>query len=334
MKNIFAVILALASFAALAQDPQFSQYYQAPLYLNAGFTGTTADQRLVFNHRLQWPGVPQAFSTYAASYDKYVPTLSSGFGFMVTTDKMGSAGWRTTTINALYSYKLKLTETIVFSPGLSFGYGSNGLDRSKLRMADGLQYEGMSLDPQLNSLRTQRYFDFSSGFVLYTPHMWLGASFAHMNRPNLSLIGEESRLGMKTAIHGGLRMKLRSAGYRARTPYITPSFIFRLQDNMFSQLDLGMNFHIDPVSIGAWYRGKPFTKSIINSIEQDALIFVAGLNLKNLAVGYSYDFTISELQTAPGGSHEISITYEFAPRKNDKKHHRKLIPCPAFYSKR
>lgn len=331
MKNIVVVILTLLSFSTLAQDPQFSQYYQAPLYLNPGFAGTTPSQRLVVNHRLQWPGIPQAFSTYAFSYDRYIPTLSSGIGLLFTTDKMGSAGWRTNTVNVLYSYKLRLTKTLVFSPGLSFGYGSNGLDRNKLRMGDGLRYEDVSLDPQLGNLENQHYFDFTAGFVLYTSTMWIGTSFAHMNKPNLSVVGEESRLGMKTTIHGGLKMKLNISGPSQRTPYLTPSFIYRMQDNLFSQLDLGLNFHIDPVSVGAWYRGKPFSKSIINSVEQDAFIFFAGLYLKQIAIGYSYDITLSDLQTTPGGSHEISLTYEFGSGKKDNR--RKLIPCPAFYNK-
>lgn len=330
MKNIIVIILTLLSFSTLAQDPMFSQYYQAPLYLNPGFTGVTSNQRLVVNHRLQWPGIPQAFSTYAVSYDRHISTLNSGIGLLLTTDKMGSAGWRTNTVNVLYSYKLRLSKDLIFSPGLSFGYGSNGIDRSKLRMADGLQYEGTSLDPQLGSLEKQQYFDFTSGFVLYTSTLWIGASFAHMNRPNLSVIGEESRLGMKTAIHGGLKIRLNTTRPQ-RAPYLTPSFIYRMQDNIFSQLDLGLNFHIDPISVGAWYRGKPFSKSIINSVEQDAFIFFAGLYLKQISIGYSYDITVSELQTIPGGSHEISLTYEFGSRK--KNNHRKLIPCPAFYNK-
>ena len=135
-----------------AQDPQFSQYYQSPLYLNPGFTGITPQQRATFNHRIQWPNLPQAFSTFAASYDIWVDELKSGFGLLATTDKMGSAGWRTTNISLLYSYKLKITEDIVFSPGLSFGYGINGLDRTKLSLGDGLEYGGVSLDPSLNAI--------------------------------------------------------------------------------------------------------------------------------------------------------------------------------------
>lgn len=330
------LLVAGATHQVFAQDPQFSQYYQAPLYLNPGFTGITPQQRIVLNHRVQWPNLPQAFSTYAASYDIFVNELRSGFGFLFTTDKMGSAGWRTTTASLLYSYKIKLTENIVFSPGLSFGYGSNGLDRSKLVMGDGLEYDGISLDPDLNKLGRQNYFDFGSGFLLYSKSLWLGASFTHMNQPNLSVLNDVSRLQMKTAIHGGVRLSLSgSPTSRSRATYLTPSFIYRMQGKVFSQLDLGVNYHIDPVSVGLWYRGKPFQKTVISSIQQDALILYLGLYFKQLTIGYSYDFTVSNLQTASGGAHEISIVWEFNTKstKKDVKKKYRLIPCPTFNSK-
>lgn len=319
-----------------AQDPQFSQYYQAPLYLNPGFTGITPQQRLVFNHRLQWPNLPQAFSTYAASYDIFVNELRSGFGFLATTDKMGSAGWRTTTAGVLYSFKVKLTENIVFSPGLYFGYGVNGLDRSKLTLGDGLEFEGQSLDPELNKLGNQSYFDFGSGFIFYNRNLWLGAAFHHMNQPNLSVLNDVSRLPMKISIHGGGRISLYN-GPRTldKVSYLTPSFIFRTQGKTFTQFDVGINYHVDPVSVGVWYRGKPVQRTVINSIAQDALILSLGMYFKNLSVGYSYDFTVSELQTASGGAHEISISYEFVakPLSRSVKRKYRLIPCPTFNSK-
>jgi type IX secretion system PorP/SprF family membrane protein len=336
MKKLLLIAFVLAGLTVAAQDPQFSQYYQAPLYLNPGFTGITPQQRIVLNHRIQWPSLPQAFQTSAFSYDIFVNELRSGFGLLVTTDKMGSAGWRTTTASLLYSYKIKLTENIVFSPGLSFGYGTNGLDRSKLRLGDGLEYDGISLDPDVNKLGRQSYFDFGSGFLLYSKSLWIGASFAHMNRPNLSVLNDVSRLGMKTAVHGGVRIDL-SGGLsnRGRASYLTPSFIYRMQGNTFTQLDLGLNYHVDPISVGIWYRGKPFQKTVINSVTQDALILYLGLYFKSLTIGYSYDFTISEMQTASGGAHEISIVYEFNSKPSNKsvKKKYKLIPCPTFNSK-
>jgi type IX secretion system PorP/SprF family membrane protein len=337
MKKILFILVSIAMvITAQAQDPQFSQYYMAPLYLNPGFTGITPQQRIAVNHRIQWPNLPQAFATYAASYDIFVDELRSGFGILATTDKMGSAGWRTTTVGLNYSYKVRLNDKIVFSPGLYFGYGINGLDRSKLRLGDGLEYDGISLDPDLQKLGNQQYFDFGSGFLFYSRSLWLGAAFAHMNSPNLSILNDVSRLEMKTTIHGGAKLTLTSGPREQdRASYLTPSFIFRKQGQI-TQLDFGLNYHIDPISIGVWYRGKPFETNYIGTVNQDALILTLGMYLKTLTIGYSYDFSISELSTTSGGAHEIAIVYEFVAKplhKGVKKRNR-LIPCPTFNTKK
>lgn len=335
-KIILGLSLLLLVNLGFAQDPQFSQYYQAPLYLNPGFTGITPQQRVAINHRIQWPNLPQAFATYSASYDIFVDELRSGFGILATTDKMGSAGWRTTTVGLNYSYKVRLNNKIVFSPGLYFGYGINGLDRSKLRLGDGLEYSGISLDPDLQKLGNQQYFDFGSGFLIYSRALWIGAAFGHMNTPNLSILGDVNRLPMKTTIHGGARLTL-SSGPREldRASYLTPSFIYRMQGGI-SQLDFGLNYHIDPISIGVWYRGKPYQKNYIGTVNQDALILSLGLYLKSMTIGYSYDFSISELSTTSGGAHEISIVYEFVakPLHRGVKKRNRMIPCPTFNTKK
>jgi type IX secretion system PorP/SprF family membrane protein len=236
-----------------------------------------------------------------------------------------------------------LSKKLVFSPGLYFGYGSNGIDRNKLRLGDGLQYERpgkpySSTDVDQFKISQQSFFDFGSGFLLYSKSVWLGASFQHMNRPNLSVLNDVSRLPMKTSVHAGMKIALRGRGLQnrnAKVDYLTPSVIFRNQGKSFSQLDVGLNYHIDPVSIGVWYRGKPLSKNVINTVYQDAMIIQLGMYLKNLTIGYSYDFTVSELQTSTGGAHEVSIIYEFQTkpiRRNVKKKYG-LIPCPTFNSK-
>jgi type IX secretion system PorP/SprF family membrane protein len=334
-RAVLVLVMLLTACVIYAQDPQFSQYYQSPLYLNPGFTGITPQQRAVFNNRIQWPNLPQAFTTFAASYDIWVDELRSGFGILATTDKMGSAGWRTTTAGFSYSYKLKLNNKIVFSPGLYFGYGINGLDQSRLRLGDGLEYNGVSLDPELQRLGNHQYFDIGSGFLFYSRVFWMGASFYHMNTPNLSVLNGVSELSMKTTIHGGAKMVLNHKMHAsAKLSYLTPSFIYRIQ-GAISQLDFGLNYHVDPISIGIWYRGKPFEKSIIGSSNQDALIFQMGLYMKNFTIGYSYDFSVSQLSAASGGAHEVSIVYEFVakPLHAGTKKHNRLIPCPTFNNK-
>lgn len=328
--NILLGLLLLTALGAFGQDPQFSQYYQSPLYLNPGFTGVTPQQRLTFNHRLQWPNLPQAFSTFAASYDIWVNELSSGFGILATTDKMGSAGWRTTNVNLLYSYKLQINKNWMFSPGLAFGYGINGLDRSKLTLGDGLEYNNQSLDPDLNRLGNQQYFDFSAGFIIYSSIYWFGLAANHMNEPNMSILNDVTRLPMKITVHGGARIPL-TGGLRtsSRVSYLTPSFIYQSQGGI-TQFNFGLNYHIDPVFVGLWYRGKPWEESVIGSVNQDALVLQLGMYLDKITVGYSYDFNISQISTSSGGAHEISLMYEFSskPISRGVKKRNRLIPCP------
>jgi hypothetical protein len=44
-----------------AQDPQYSQFYAAPLYLNPAFAGATGQNRIGINYRNQWPAIDANF---------------------------------------------------------------------------------------------------------------------------------------------------------------------------------------------------------------------------------------------------------------------------------
>ncbi|MDR2847728.1 MAG: type IX secretion system membrane protein PorP/SprF, partial [Bacteroidales bacterium] len=51
-----------------------------------------------------------------------------------------------------------------------------------------------------------------------------------------------------------------------------------------------------------------------------------GLAYGNFTVGYSYDFTISSLGPATGGSHEITLSISF--NEGNKADRKTSIPCP------
>ena len=89
---------------------------------------------------------------------------------------------------------------------------------------------------------------------------------------------------MKTSIHAGIRLSLNGGLLKkARTSYLTPSFIYRMQGKSFTQLDLGVNYHIDPISVGIWYRGKPFEDDKLFS----EIAIVSGFpELKEFALKY------------------------------------------------
>ncbi len=70
----------MAVLTATAQDPQFTQFYANPLYLNPAFAGTARCPRVVMNYRNQWPALTGTFVTTSASYDQHVDGLNGWLG--------------------------------------------------------------------------------------------------------------------------------------------------------------------------------------------------------------------------------------------------------------
>ncbi len=335
------VFLVLLSIAAQAQDPQFSQFYAAPLYHNPAMAGGAFRDRVVLNHRTQWPSLPKAFVTFAASYDHYSKRYNSGFGLLATTDRAGAGSLRSSSLTGMYSYQLAFSPTWALRAGLQFGYGNRSLDYHKLTFGDQLDLDlvrnGIQLgtsDPTQFNAHNVSYFEAGSGLLLYSSHFWFGAAAQHLNQPNQSLTEQESRLPMRLNFNAGAKIPLekkafrRSARFNVPEKSITPAVLYKYQGE-FDQLDMGIYLHYNPMVVGLWYRGLPvknYRKGIYN---HDALVVLLGWKWDNMSFGYSYDVTISALGPKTGGAHEISLAYEFDTKGKRKKKPR-LIPCPKY----
>ena len=325
----------LCFYLADAQDPEFSQYYSAPLYLNPAFAGTSVDHRFIANYRNQWPSISQAFETYAFSYDYNLSQYNSGLGVLVMADKAGSANLKSTQFNFQYSYKVSVSDKLMLSSGLNFGVGSRSIDFNKLVFYQQLDFSQNSdyIPPPPSNVNVdgQTYFDFGAGLLAYSRRVWLGFSMAHLNRPNRSLLNEETEIPVKTSVHGGVRIPLYNGVFkRERTASIAPSFVYKQQGN-FDQLDLGTYFFYEPVVVGLWYRGIPIEQNARDNVSHDAVVVVLGFQLQNIELSYSYDVTVSQLGPISGGAHEVGLKFkiELATQVKKKKKER-FIPCPTF----
>lgn len=329
------ILVCLCGTVAKAQDPEFSQYYAAPLYLNPAFSGTSVDHRFIANYRNQWPNIPHAFETYAFSYDYNLDIHNSGLGLLLTTDKAGTANLQSTQFNFQYAYKVKLSERMVLSSGVNFGVGSRSIDFNKLVFYQQLDFAQSSdnLPPPPSNVRVegQTYFDFGAGILAYSRKVWLGFSMSHLNRPNRSLMDGESEIPIKSSLHGGIRIPLYNGVFkRQRTASIAPSFVYK-QQGKFDQLDFGTYFYYEPVVVGLWYRGIPIQQNAKDNISHDAVVVVLGFQLQNVELSYSYDITVSELGPISGGAHEVGLKFkvELATQVRKRKPE-KFIPCPTF----
>src|SRR5690554_4784349 len=109
---LLAIILMINGLSpkAYAQDPQFSQFYANPIYLNPAFAGSHGCPRFAVNYRNQWPALSGTFVTYSASYDQYFKSIAGGIGVIATHDQQGKGTINTTTLSLIYNYHLKRSE--------------------------------------------------------------------------------------------------------------------------------------------------------------------------------------------------------------------------------
>jgi type IX secretion system PorP/SprF family membrane protein len=330
-KIILTLIALISGMSSNAQDPHFSQYYANPLYLNPAMAGSALTPRLTLNYRNQWPSLDANFVTYGASYDQYLPDINSGVGIQLLTDRAGQGILVSGGVSAFYSYRLMLNKDMFVNFGAKASFFQGRLDWDKLTFGDqydpvqGLIFETSEIRPSQTS---KSIVDFSIGGVYtYQDIFFGGIAVDHLTQPANGFYDDKlSKLYMKVTLHGGAVLDLRSKKYRgARYNKITlsPNIIYQQQQN-FRQINFGVYLNRNPFVLGLWYR---------NSIQNaDAIIALLGFQYNNLKFGYSYDITISRLQNATGGAHEISFGYTFDSGSQFRSRRTRLeaIPSPSF----
>jgi type IX secretion system PorP/SprF family membrane protein len=308
-------------------DPQFTQFYSCPLYLSPSLAGATQQHRVASTYRNQWPGIPDlagAFVTYTLSYDHYFSNFNSGVGLLILRDVAGSGDLSTTNVGLLYSYDIKVTEFFRIRPGIHFNYTQRGINFQKLLWGDQISPTGITPTIMVPSERSKPDIDFSTSVMAYTDRFWVGVSVDHLLRPNYSLYGDVSRLNIKYSLYGGYQVIRKGRLLKPVEETLSIAYLYKHQGGI-NQLDLGLYWYKNPLVFGFWYRGIP----IINEEKRgDAIAFLVGYKIEQFSIGYSYDFTISKLLNSTGGSHEISLIYEFTTTHKKKKRH--MVPCPEF----
>lgn len=327
-KTYTLIIFLFQALKLFAQEPQFTQFYAAPLYLNPAFAGADVCSRVSNNYRNQWPGIPRGFVSYVLSYDHSLPSLSSGVGVMFTSDKAGSGKLRSTNISGLYAYELQINKQWLARIGVQASYTIRDIDFYNLVFADQIARTGASTSVEIPPGKVS-YFDMSSGLLVFSTKYWLGFSTNHLNQPNQSLINGQSILPIKYSLHGGMKIPLRERLGES----ISPAINFKSQGK-FDQLDIGAYYNRFPMVLGVWYRGIPLLKSYkFGYANNDAFAFLLGIEVQRLNIGYSYDVTVSRLISSTSGAHELSLSYQFCDANALKKKKKKapiIIPCPKF----
>ena len=326
MSKITVILAILISIQANAQDPEFTQFYANPIYLNPAMAGTHGCPRLNMNYRNQWPSISGAFVTNSISYDQFVNTLQGGVAVMITNDMAGKNTLNWTTVNLAYSYHLQVTREFTMLFGAQAGWNQKFLDWSKLSFGvqsdprRGFIYQTGDL-PRGNlngNWGTKGFFDASAGIVGYSENFYVGFAAKHLNKPEESLILNpqgDSRLPMRFTGHMGANIVFGKGSQYQNVTAISPNIIYSYQDG-FMQINIGTYIKYGVFTAGAWLRAR------------DAFILLIGIDTGSFKFGYSYDVTVSKLTNASGGSHELSLGLNFSCKTPTQRF--RTISCPSF----
>lgn len=311
MKCFFGALIL--STLAFAQDPQFTQFYANPLYLNPAFAGSNNCPRVCLNYRNEWPAITGTFVTTSFSYDQYAQGMHGGLGVLVTHDKAGEGTINTTNVSGIYSYHLKIHRTVSINFGFQASYHQKSVDWDKLNYGDQIDPKKgfIHLTAEVPGTSAQN-LDLSAGLLVYGDHFYGGASVSHLTTPNETVKNGFSPLPMKYNVHGGIKIPLGNDGFEN---YISPNLIYQEQQD-FKELNIGFYAARGPIVGGMWYRGR------------DAFILLIGVQSGIYRMGYSYDVTVSKLSNATAGSHELSLGLYFGCKP--KKKNFRPIDCPSF----
>ena len=156
-------------------------------------------------------------------------------------------------------------------------------------------------------------FDASAGVLFYSGPVYAGISMKHLNRPNETFLQINENLfagrPLRLTIHAGGEFDLGRRNKRGSRSFISPNLMFVKQGDT-GQVNVGAYIGSGRIYGGAWFRH--------NFTFADAAIFSVGVREGVLNIGYSYDMTVSQLASAPGGTgntHEISLGITLADSK-------------------
>lgn len=305
MKNFLFTCLIIACLPAFSQDPSFTQYNQAALYLNPGLAGANGCGKAAAGYRNQWPAISGTFHSVYAGYDHYLHGMRGGLGLYHLHDRAGEGSLVTDRTALVYAAHLRLfNDKLVIRPGVEIAYIQKTVDWSKLTFGDQIDprsgFTYTTAEQQQDKFK-RKNIDLSSGLFIYSKYIYGGFAAHHLTQPDEGFLGT-SKLPMKLTLHGGGIIGRQDSAARF-TFY--PHFMYQRQQD-FHQLITGVSMRYKHFICGIAYR--------IN----DAAILQLGYENKLFRMAYSYDNTISKLSNATGGSHELMLSFNILHKREKK----------------
>lgn len=308
----------ICTIPLLGQDVHYSQFYNAPLFLNPAQTGNyDGSWRIMDSYRQQWTAISPPYISNSLAYDQQVidkvDKLSAGC--MMVYDRSGDLKFTAAKLYLSVAYHKKIGEQYTISGGLQPLFSSKTFSTQNLTFPDQFNNSTGNFDGSLPtsdafSNRQASNINLNTGVYLKKtqgksrPEIGIGVFNMIPNQESFYDFSVQAQRRYGSNIAWGLDI--------GNQFFIKPHVQYIYQEKASSMV-FGSNigYYVQPnntglkfVYIGGFSRSG-FTRTT------DSFVAVLGGRVKKWDVGISYDINVSSLKTATNarGGFEISIIY-------------------------
>lgn len=294
--NIIALILFSSSVAVAQQLPQFTQYMYNTISINPAYAGSRETLSIVGLHRSQWVGLQGAPTTQTLSFHTPLRNEKVGLGFSFINDELGYENF--SYLYGDFSYNINTSENTKLYFGIKGGFTSYSLDP---------EYRAsQAADPAIYGIEDRWSPNVGAGIYWTSDKWYLGLSTPRILKTNQN----------------------RAEGYQALerlSYYFTGGYVFDLNENTKFKpaalikatngaplsIDLTANFlFYEKFWIGGGYRFDERAGEFAGLVDFQIS--------KQLRIGYSYAYPISDLRPYTSGTHEVLLMFEIFKSKRIK----------------
>jgi type IX secretion system PorP/SprF family membrane protein len=307
--NIF-LSLFIISWSAMAQQEQhFTQFMFNKLAYNPAFAGSSNAVSATVLHRSQWVGFDGAPNAQVISFNTPLLGGRVGAGGNIMRQSIGID--QRITMDAVYAYRIPVAKGNL-GIGLQGSIRYRGINFSDPRL---ISTSPLSQDQAIEmGYQTKFLPNVGLGAYYNTERFYFGASIPRLIKNNLSFGENDLKAANREVVHayfmGGIVFPI------STNLKLQPQTLIKISPNAPIDGEANMSLiYLDKYTAGMTYRSGGSSKVGIGESIDFLLAIQAN---EKLMLGFSYDYSLSELKNYNGGSFEVALRYNFRKAEGEQ----------------
>jgi type IX secretion system PorP/SprF family membrane protein len=265
-------------------------------YFNPAIAGSKNVHEANISYRNQWVGFEGAPVLLMGNFTgSYKNRGKVGYGASVISERKGITD--NTAIYLNYAHHFRLTEKIKLGLGIRPGYMQHRVRLYNAVIADAGD------DVLTGTVYSANAIDVNAGFHLYSPKFFVMGSFQRLLGRQIQFTSYNNSLAFHYNTIAGYNFRFQNS--KKKQMEIQPSIMVRFVRPLPVQVTGMLRFT---------YENK-FWGGLLYRTD-DAIGIMAGMRIKDrLDIGYSFDYTVSNLSNYQSGSHEVMLSFVISRKK-------------------